>query len=210
MPKTTAVPFDLRQEILKIHHLDPARSARKIAEEFGLHHKTISRILRDIPVTFERPESKYEVPLTENLVETSVVDGDSWMITLPKTRICTLEQLVEHCQIDLRIWEVERWVCNKWEMGYKDKEGEAKVEPLFQVKAFLKKRKEMEAALREIEDLKGKTGLIKSGATESTHRATSVVTRSLESQPHLLHSKPSALAGPFPASAPNNYSAAGR
>ena len=154
MPKTTAVPFDLRQEILRVHHLDPSRSARKIAKDFNLHHKTISRILRDSPVSCERPESKYEVPLTENLVETSVMDGDSWTITLPKTRICTLEQLVEHCQIDLRIWEVERWVCNKWEMGYKDKAGEAQVEPLFQVKAFLKKRKEMEAALREIEDLK--------------------------------------------------------
>ena len=154
MPKTTAVPYDQRQEILRVHQLDPARSARKIAKDFNLHHKTISRILRDSPVSCERPESKYEVPLTENLVETSVMDGDSWTITLPKTRICTLEQLVEHCQIDLRIWEVERWVCNKWEMGYKDKAGEAQVEPLFQVKAFLKKRKEMEAALREIEDLK--------------------------------------------------------
>ena len=47
MPKTTAVPFDLRQEILRVHQLDPIRSARKIAKEFGLHHKTISRILKD-------------------------------------------------------------------------------------------------------------------------------------------------------------------
>jgi biotin operon repressor len=46
MPKTTAVPYDLRQEILRVHQLDPARSARKIAKEFGLHHKTVSRILR--------------------------------------------------------------------------------------------------------------------------------------------------------------------
>ena len=46
MPKTTAVPYDLRREILKVHQLDPSRSARKIAKEFGLHHKTVSRILK--------------------------------------------------------------------------------------------------------------------------------------------------------------------
>ena len=39
------VPFDLRQDILKIHSLDPSRSARKIAKDVGLHHKTVSRIL---------------------------------------------------------------------------------------------------------------------------------------------------------------------
>jgi len=46
MPKTTPVTFDLRQEIHKVHHLDPSRSARQIAREFGLHHKTVSRILK--------------------------------------------------------------------------------------------------------------------------------------------------------------------
>ena len=66
MPKTTAVPFDLRQEILRVHHLDPSRSARKIAKDFGLHHKTVSRILRsritglemfpgDVQVLLENP-----------------------------------------------------------------------------------------------------------------------------------------------------------
>lgn len=62
MPKTTAVPYDLRQEILKTHQLDPSRSARKIAKDFGLHHKTVSRILRDDPAKYSRPESKYNVP----------------------------------------------------------------------------------------------------------------------------------------------------
>jgi hypothetical protein len=60
MPKTTAVPYDLRHEILKVHQLDPSRSARKIAKEFGLHHKTVSRILHlgdslVEPITVETP-----------------------------------------------------------------------------------------------------------------------------------------------------------
>jgi len=47
MPKTVPVPYDIRKEIHKVHSLDPGRSARKIAKEFGLHHKTVSRILRN-------------------------------------------------------------------------------------------------------------------------------------------------------------------
>ena len=49
MPKTVPVPYDLRVEIKKVHALDPTRSARKIAKEFGLHHKTVGRILSQTP-----------------------------------------------------------------------------------------------------------------------------------------------------------------
>ena len=146
MPKTVPVSLDLRQEILKIRHLDPSRSARKIAKDVGLHHKTVSRILRgEIPYV---PDQK---PV---LTETSEVKDGQWMISLPKTRIHTLDQLIEYFEIDLSIWEVEKFHANKWEMGYKNEKGYAQVEPLYQVKAFLKKRKDVESAKNEIQALK--------------------------------------------------------
>lgn len=55
-------------------------------------------------------------------------------------RITTLEQLIRVCEIDTVYWEIERWVCNKWEVGAKNNNNELKVKPLFQVKAWLKKR----------------------------------------------------------------------
>ncbi len=55
-------------------------------------------------------------------------------------RIQTLEQLIKVCEIDTKYWEVERWICNKWEVGSKTSSGGIQVEPLFQVKAYLKKR----------------------------------------------------------------------
>lgn len=73
-------------------------------------------------------------------------------ISLTKTRICTLDELIAYCKIDTSIWEVERWVCNKYEMGSVpratggDKEGwslkssEPRVTPLFQVKAWLRRK----------------------------------------------------------------------
>lgn len=50
----------------------------------------------------------------------------------------TLAELVAACQIDLDVWEIERWVANKWEMGYKDADKSAHTKPLFQIKVWLK------------------------------------------------------------------------
>lgn len=50
--------------------------------------------------------------------------------------ITTIEQLIRICKIDLNEWEVERWVCNKWEVGSR-KDSHIEVEPLFQIKAWL-------------------------------------------------------------------------
>lgn len=88
--------------------------------------------------------------------ETDEIAGDSRSISLPRTRIHTLEELVEYCKVDLDIWEVDRFICNKWEIGIKVDEGEAahvEVEPLFQIKAFLKKRKAVQETKRIIERL---------------------------------------------------------
>ena len=56
-------------------------------------------------------------------------------------RITTLDQLLAFCRVDLDVWRVERHVVNKWEVGAKDPSGGVVVEPLFQVKAWLVRRK---------------------------------------------------------------------
>jgi len=90
-----------------------------------------------------------------DLVEQNEIRGDAWNITLPKTRIHTLDQLLTYFEVDTDIWEVERFVANKWEMGYKDEStGKAAVEELYQVKAFLRRKKNVAFAKVEIEDLK--------------------------------------------------------
>lgn len=90
------------------------------------------------------------------LTESNTVKGDTWEIALPKSRIHTLEQLVEYFEIDLTVWEVERFVANKWEMGYTTGPKGSKTaaaEQLFQVKAFLKRKKNIVDAQQEIADL---------------------------------------------------------
>jgi len=88
--------------------------------------------------------------------ERSEVAGDKWAISLPKTRIHTLEELVAYCEVDLSIWEVERFICNKWEVGTRPaQDGDpAVVTPLYQVKAFLRKKINIVDAKHEIDELR--------------------------------------------------------
>ena len=71
----------------------------------------------------------------------------------------TLEDLLKVCEVDLSIWEVEKFIVNKWATARKNKtvgltwvdgvstghvkdHGGMKVQPLYQVKAWLKKKRE--------------------------------------------------------------------
>ena len=84
----------------------------------------------------------------------SVSDINHRTVTAPVGRITTLEQLLEICNVDLNIWEVERYIVNKWEVGrkaitkdliwqdgvldgYTEDTGKINVEPLYQIKAWL-------------------------------------------------------------------------
>lgn len=58
--------------------------------------------------------------------------------TLPKTRIHTKEGLFEFFQIKESEWLLEKLIINKWEVGSKNATDTLVVEPLYQVKAFLK------------------------------------------------------------------------
>lgn len=87
------------------------------------------------------------------LQETNEISGDKWKIVLPKTRIHTLEELIEFCKVDLEIWHVEKFLVNKWEVGAKIDE-KLEVTPLFQVKAYLVRKKIVESIRNEISELK--------------------------------------------------------
>lgn len=68
-------------------------------------------------------------------------------------RVKSLADLIRVCEIDTSEWEVERFVCNKWEVGAKvgpQDTATVEVTPLFQVKAWLKRKVDLLAARREV------------------------------------------------------------
>lgn len=80
--------------------------------------------------------------------------GDTEHLSSRSTRIKTLDDLLAYAEVDTEVWEVERYTVNKWEVGAKIKTKEGPrlvVEPLFQVKAWLRRNRNAER-LREVGD----------------------------------------------------------
>jgi hypothetical protein len=103
-------------------------------------------------------------------------DKDSAEYTFnTEKRIVSKNDLVKACDIDLSQWVIERWVCNKWEVGAKDRNEKIQVTPLFQVKLWLKPilTEKQTSLLDSIEDLVkkysgGKLKKIKHTAVKNT------------------------------------------
>jgi hypothetical protein len=78
-----------------------------------------------------------------------VTNRDTRDLAYMGERIRTLEDLLIYAEVNTAIWEVDRWVCNKWEVGARNPAtGEILTAPLFQIKAWLR-RKVVESSLRD-------------------------------------------------------------
>lgn len=74
--------------------------------------------------------------------------GDTEYLHSKSTRIRTLDELLAAAAVDLTVWEVERFVVNKWESAARLGAGEdARIEtaPLYQVKAWLRRKRGLNA-----------------------------------------------------------------
>ncbi len=81
--------------------------------------------------------------------ETQEFVGNVWNVHLPKTQISSLDELVEYCKVDLRTWQVKRFLINKKDCVLK---GEV-TEPAFNVTASFALKQETDWVRLEIEDL---------------------------------------------------------
>lgn len=82
----------------------------------------------------------------------SGTDTTQEIVKTTHQRVKTLDDLIRVCEIDINEWDIERWVCNKWDMGYKTEAIQenhkittgADVKELFQVKVWLRRNKPKE------------------------------------------------------------------
>lgn len=97
---------------------------------------------------FRREKTKLNDPLPSTTKVSTIpsqklereVNKDTEFINSVSTRITSLDDLIAATEVDLDVWEVERYTVNKWEVGAKDSNGDIVVEPLFQVKAWLRRK----------------------------------------------------------------------
>lgn len=127
----------------------PASQALGVDSEYvrDRHRKLRARGLINAPIN----------TLGESSLKENVKTGEADFECKTKKRIITLDDLIEVCQIDTNIWNINSYEVNKWEVGRKDKSvewdskegrgtgkvkdsGKIHVEPLYQVKAKLSRR----------------------------------------------------------------------
>lgn len=133
-----------------------------VAKEFGVNSEQIRRIYRSLREAGLVPDdpviTKDGQKSTERQFKENVLKGEADVVVITNKRIKTLADLLEACEVDQNEWEVMTYEINKWEVGRKDKSldikwkngvmdgfaqdsGKIHVEPLWQVKAKLGRRK---------------------------------------------------------------------
>lgn len=130
-----------------------------VAKLFGVESEYVRDRYRRLTKKGKVTADKVEV---ESVIQTSIKEnvrtGEADFTTITNKRIKTLADLVKACEIDVTEWEIISYEVNKWEVGRKDRQvnwtsvdgqgtgtsydsGKINVEPLFQVKAKLSRRK---------------------------------------------------------------------
>lgn len=67
--------------------------------------------------------------------------SDACELELRSGKVITLEDALRKGDVDLKRWDVERFVVNSWEVGAKGPDGKLTTTPLWQVKVWLKAKK---------------------------------------------------------------------
>ncbi len=126
--------------------IQPEASQYDIAKAL---HVTRSKVQRAIAANKRSPNgvSKSVSPQEEPLQYSE--KGDSAELSSKSRRIKTLDHLLESGNVDLETWDVDRFIVNKWEVGARGEDG-LQVEPLFQVKAWLKRKTPIVIAIESL------------------------------------------------------------
>lgn len=135
--------LDIRKEIRKVFNVGKSRA---------------NEIFRKV---FSQSEEAFNFPPPSETLRKAKATYDKLIGVAESVdpNIKTLEELLVACQVDLEVWEVEKYIVNKWATarsnkaanfefvdgkidGYTQDDGGMTVTPLFQVKAWLKRKTE--------------------------------------------------------------------
>lgn len=137
-------------ELLRKH---PGWGRRKIAKELGLGERRTRTLLKKLKreSNFVQPQPEAEPARRGGI--TFEDSGTTGYVSSESSEIKTLEDLLAYAKVDTNLWSVDRFVVNKWDMGYKDADKQANTLPLYQIKAWLKKRVIVEETRQLVQEL---------------------------------------------------------
>lgn len=145
-------PQEIESRAKALLAANPSLGRKTIADQLGVKpdgtlRRIVEKLKAGVPGT--RPAGNDQSHPVHQPAEQREFDGDKGTISTCRKNVRTLDELLAYMQVDLTVWEVERHVINKWEVGAKPGDGNSlkpntdsgmAVEPLYQVKAWLKRK----------------------------------------------------------------------
>lgn len=105
------------------------KSKSYYAKKLGISEDKVMELLKELKKS--QPDNDFLAGITAS--DEDVSKGKKEVIFNTKTEITNLEELIKGCNIDVSIWNIDRYVQNYWGSGNS---------PHWQVKAWLSKKKE--------------------------------------------------------------------
>lgn len=131
---------DLIKRLQKL--MSQKKSKRFYAERLGVNIEKINELLENVRKGITAAENEPEVANYISLLEQKVVKFDENIkedkaeITAKlKDQITTLAELIEKCGIDIKVWNIDRYIQNYWG---------SKTDPHWQVKVWLSKKNQVD------------------------------------------------------------------
>ena len=131
------------QKVRKLKDVNPEWGASRIADKLGISvDHAMMHLARWLGAqSYKAPSAAATTgaaPASEAPSGGSTLQDDissnSRDLCCRSPHIRTLDDLLVYAQVDTRIWEVDRHVINRWEMGTRGPTGEILTSPLWQIK----------------------------------------------------------------------------
>ncbi len=170
---TTKIPSAVLRAVEACRALPPGKliSMAELAESINLALRTFRdhaanealtpyRVRQTSSVFFGNAETAGGQGQKEHL--TFEESGDSGMASSLRRDIRTLDDLLRFANVDRTVWEVEKYIVNRWEMVMRGADDKAQHEPLYQIKAWLKRKGPQLVAIESLlKSIEGKAPLLK-------------------------------------------------
>ena len=137
------------KQLIKMHNANESLDDIAVAldRSYMSINKRLTRLAAQGRVTRSKPD---ETSPNAKLAQTgegcfAKSDGDNGMlVTLRSKTLRTLDALLDVSDVDAEVWEVERWLANKWDVVARvesDSKGKLAATELWQVKAWFRRKK---------------------------------------------------------------------
>jgi len=126
--------------------IQEGRNAKELQDYLASHMGKVfgQRMLQRYMEKRRKPSSQQTPPSKakdEHLTMTGTGSDIAEVSGLIRGQVVTLDDAIKKANVDLSKWDVDRWEITSWEMGYKDKEKEPGVLPLWRVNVKLKAKR---------------------------------------------------------------------